>query len=359
MYKTLAFIGGFQIAMLPAFGGSQLRVAGIPLKLPGNTLVLHVSESVHLPAGVDEAVSGVDPRETPENVYRLVRDAARAWTQTGKAALSIQVERTPERKVSESNLNLVTFTDTEPFDTGMCDKALYIACTLVFHNDATGKIPMVKIAFNPYKQHSSLGKKGAHDLGVVLLHELGHAVGLDHSTAPDAIMSPVVELELSTGSVTPRRLSSDDVSTIAMAYPLPEPIVPPSILAGAISRDGLAVAKAHVLAFNTSGQTAAASGAATNFATDFELQPIREPSGGGGGESILHLRHRLNQHGCVRCWLRSFAGKNTVNFADYRLQLRHPRLEILIGKRGHCGLPVNRDETMWSASNSCGTNLSH
>ena len=259
MFKILALIGGTLMTLLPAYGGSQLRVAGIPLKLPGNTLVLHVSETVHRTPDEDGKVSGVDPRETPENVYRLVREAARAWTQTGKAALSIQVERSPEWKLSESKLNLVTFTDTEPFDSGMCDKALYIACTLVFHDDATGEIPMVKIAFNPYKQHSSLGKKGAHDLGVVLLHELGHAVGLDHSAALDAIMSPVVELEMPTGSATPRRLSGDDVATIATAYPLPEPVVPPSILAGAVTRDGTVVAKAHVVAFDRHGKTAAAA----------------------------------------------------------------------------------------------------
>jgi len=273
MYRTLALIGGILMAMLPAFGGSQLRVAGIPLKLPGNTLVLHVSETVHFRAEENQKVSGVDPRETPESVYRLVRDAARAWTQTGKAALSIQVDRTPEWKLSESNLNLVTFTDTEPFDTGVCDKALYIACTLVFHNDATGEIPMVKIAFNPYKQHSSLGKMGAHDLGVVLLHELGHAVGLDHSAALDAIMSPVVELELPAGSAPPRRLSSDDVSTIAMAYPLPEPTARPSFLAGAVTRDGLAVPKAHVLAFNTSGQTTAAALSGLDGRFQLQVEP--------------------------------------------------------------------------------------
>ncbi|MEP7366478.1 MAG: hypothetical protein ABI972_24740, partial [Acidobacteriota bacterium] len=116
MSKTFVLIGVTLMTILPAFGGSRLRVAGIPLKLPGNKLVLHVSESIHMPPGEDGRVSGVDPRETSENVYRLVRDAARAWTKSGKSSLSIEVERTQERKLSESNLNLVTFTDTEPFD---------------------------------------------------------------------------------------------------------------------------------------------------------------------------------------------------------------------------------------------------
>ncbi|NUN53342.1 MAG: matrixin family metalloprotease [Planctomycetaceae bacterium] len=172
--------------------------------------------------------------------------------------MEIRVERTAEWKVADSGLNLVTFTDPEPFDTGMCDKALYIACTLVFHTEETGEIPMVKIAFNPYKKHSSLGWKGAHDLGVVLLHELGHAIGLDHSGALDAVMSPVVELAVEGGGDAVRRLSADDVATVAMAYPVVEPEVGPSYLAGAVMRDGTAVAKAHVMAFDRAGQVAAA-----------------------------------------------------------------------------------------------------
>ncbi|MEP7366932.1 MAG: matrixin family metalloprotease, partial [Acidobacteriota bacterium] len=268
-----SFIGVALMTLLPAFGGSRLRVAGIPLKLPGNKLVLHVSESIHMPPDENGKVSGVDPRETSENIYRLVRDAARAWTKSGKSSLSIQVERTQDQKLSESNLNLVTFTDTEPFDTGMCDKTLYIACTLVFHNDDTGEIPMVKIAFNPYMQHSSLGRKGAHDLGVVLLHEMGHAIGLDHSAALDAIMSPVVELEIPTGSVSARRLSSDDLATVASAYPLPEPAVPASFLTGAVTREGLPVAKAHVMAFDSSGRKTIAGLTSTDGRFELQVEP--------------------------------------------------------------------------------------
>ena len=65
MFKILALIGGTLMTLLPAYAGSQLRVAGIPLKLPGNTLVLHVSETVHRTPDEDGKVSGVDPRETP------------------------------------------------------------------------------------------------------------------------------------------------------------------------------------------------------------------------------------------------------------------------------------------------------
>lgn len=258
MAHSIALSSVLLLAALPIFAGSQLRVAGIPLKVPGNTLVLHVSETVHAPVPGDGDFTGVDPRETPESVYHLVREAAAAWSGTGRAGLTIRVERTSEWRVSESERNLVTFTDPEPFDTGLCNKALYIACTLVYHEDETHTIPMVKIAFNPYLKHSSLGLAGAHDLGVVLLHEVGHAVGLDHSGALDSIMSPVVELQMGGGSGAVRRLSSDDVATIAAAYPLPEQEAAPAVLAGVVRKDGAPVAKAHVMALGREGRLAAA-----------------------------------------------------------------------------------------------------
>lgn len=61
---------------------------------------------------------------------------------------------------------------------------------------------------------------GWYDLETVLLHELGHALGLDHSATTDSVMYA--------GYLGVRRaLALDDVYGITILYPRPEPVAPP------------------------------------------------------------------------------------------------------------------------------------
>lgn len=61
---------------------------------------------------------------------------------------------------------------------------------------------------------------GWYDLETVLLHELGHALGLDHSAAKDAVM-------YASYLGVRRALTLDDVYGITILYPRPEPVAPP------------------------------------------------------------------------------------------------------------------------------------
>jgi hypothetical protein len=62
---------------------------------------------------------------------------------------------------------------------------------------------------------------GAHDLLSILTHEMGHLLGVDHSTDPDSIM----QIELPP-RVVRTELGADDVAALCAAYP-PEREAPP------------------------------------------------------------------------------------------------------------------------------------
>lgn len=58
------------------------------------------------------------------------------------------------------------------------------------------------------------------DLFLVATHEIGHALGLDHSSIPNALMYPVIN-RLTTG------ITQDDAAAIQALYGLPQPSRPP------------------------------------------------------------------------------------------------------------------------------------
>ena len=234
----------------PAWAGSNLRGNGKSLFWRDGKVTLRVSRVVHWSAGE----TGVDKRETAASVQAAVLEAIRAWVRPGRAKLELDLEFTDTQSVSAGE-NVVTFTDPAPFDTGVCDKARYIACTLLsFTGD--GAIVGASVAFNPYKRHSSLGFEGTHDLGLIMRHEMGHVLGLDHSFLADSVMTTEAEQEPAPGAprmFAVRRLSEDDSSTLAGLYPLAD--VPASAITGVVRRGGgPPLAGVRVIAIDAAGR---------------------------------------------------------------------------------------------------------
>ena len=52
---------------------------------------------------------------------------------------------------------------------------------------------------------------GDEDVESVALHEVGHIIGLDHSTLPSAVMYPVMSFK--------RALTADDIAGVQSFYP--------------------------------------------------------------------------------------------------------------------------------------------
>lgn len=87
-----------------------------------------------------------------------------------------------------------------------------------------------EIYFNDYFSWEVNGSD--YDIETVALHEIGHSLGLDHSSSPDAVMYPDYQ-------GLRQELSSDDITGISQLYPIPEPSNLYLLSAGLISLMGL------------------------------------------------------------------------------------------------------------------------
>ncbi len=235
------------LCVLPAFAGRNLQGNGKNLFWKEGKVTLRVSRSVHWAGGE----TGVDRREVAGSVHAAVFEAIRSWVRPGRANVELDLDFTDTQTVSAGE-NVVTFTDPAPFDTGVCDKAQFITCTLLTFTE-DGAIANAAVAFNPYKRHSSVGLDGTHDIGLIMMHEMGHVLGLDHSFVADSVMRAAVEQEPAAGAprmYSVRGLSEDDLSSLAALYAL----APLSAITGAVKRSDGPVAGVRVMAIDAAGR---------------------------------------------------------------------------------------------------------
>jgi len=120
----------------------------------------------------------------------------------------------PEYNKTQPNQNVITFHDAEwPYqNTG----AETLALTTVFFNPDTGEIYDANIELNSYDANFVIGAGDADsdhdDLNAVLTHEIGHFLGLSHSSIFNATMYQSYQLGMTT-------LEDDDVAAICAAAP--------------------------------------------------------------------------------------------------------------------------------------------
>lgn len=236
------------VFLQPCWGGVALRLQGNGIHWREPRITLKISRTVH----VSGSENGVDPRDTAAGVHSTVVDAIQQWVRASQGAVTIDVELTAEQRVSPRD-NLVTFTDPAPFDNGTCHKEVMVACALLNFNPGTGELLTASVAFNPYKRHSAQGLAGANDIGLVMLHEVGHVLGLDHTPLTDAVMSATAEMDTSAiggGHYARRQLTADDSLTLRSLYGGTAGL---GRLAGTVRQGGQPVANAHVMAMDADG----------------------------------------------------------------------------------------------------------
>lgn len=138
-----------------------------------------------------------------------------------------------------------------------------LGATSFMIDTSTGEIAEADIFFNSRFTFSVApgGQADRIDLESLVLHELGHLLGLGHSAIGEteitstgnrrvlgggAVMFPIA---MTAGAISDRALLPDDIAGISDLYPAP-PTLETGGIVGRVTKNGQGVMGAHVVAFN-------------------------------------------------------------------------------------------------------------
>jgi hypothetical protein len=138
-----------------------------------------------------------------------------------------------------------------------------LAATSFLIDTATGELLESDIFFNTAFSWSvaPAGVTGSYDLESIAVHEIGHLSGLGHSAigeteigdrgrrvlAAEAVMFPIA---FGAGNISGRTLRADDIAGISDIYPDGGFMGDTGSISGRITKNGVGVFGAHVVAFN-------------------------------------------------------------------------------------------------------------
>ena len=138
-----------------------------------------------------------------------------------------------------------------------------LGATSFIVDTTTGNIVEADILFNsrfPFSVAAN-GEPGRVDLESVIVHELGHLVGLGHSAIGETELSGagrrvsgtgsvMFPIAMTAGAIADRVLQADDVAGVSDLYPTEAARAETGGIVGRVTRNGQGVKGAHVVAFN-------------------------------------------------------------------------------------------------------------
>lgn len=161
---------------------------------------------------------------------------------------------------SNDGINIVTFEDTAENNSQVQNigtRVSSVLATTVFAyqtQPTPGKIVSADIVFNPRLHLDTTAKffgsdstrTDIRDMQSIFAHELGHALGADHSGILSATMAPVIKRH----DFHQRLLSFDDMAFATDAYPEASAAAALGAIRGRVTKNGSALAAGHVIAYD-------------------------------------------------------------------------------------------------------------
>ena len=142
----------------------------------------------------DQTVAGLENRggtpiiSSDSSPTAAIQAAMETWSNVPSSEVRFAaLEVTPLLNPSSNGTNLVTFADTDRIRSVM---GVAVGITLLFW-DGAGALTDTDILFNPAYSYSTTLRPDTFDIQATMTHELGHALGMDHSGVAGASMFAV------------------------------------------------------------------------------------------------------------------------------------------------------------------------
>ena len=220
----------------------------------------------------DQTVAGLENRDgTPiitsdSSPAAGIQAAMDAWTNVPSSEVRFApLQVTPLAEPSSNRTNLVSFADT---DRTRSILSMAVGITLLFW-DGDGALTDTDILFNPRHSYSTTLRPDTFDIQATMTHELGHALGLDHSGVAGASMFAVAARQSNTLAI----LSADDIAFVTTIYPRLGSLQGLGVIRGRVERITGGVVRGALVAA-VSPTTGVVVGAITDALGNYEISAI-------------------------------------------------------------------------------------